>query len=61
MGKGLYDVEFLAAALLSTKTSWWRLLCAQVFGKRVESEDSDTKVIAHRYRGRLYVTGYIHR
>jgi hypothetical protein len=49
----------LRAAINTIRAPWWKVRLAQVFGTRIEAEDSGHKVVMHRWRGVVYLTDFI--
>lgn len=55
---GLFDVEFLAAAMMTAHVSRWTVFKARLFGERRVPSGPDGTVVAYKWRGRLYMTHY---
>ncbi len=56
MMTGPWSLPFLGSALNTAKAALWTIWCARLFGRKVVSEDDNTRVIAYWWRGKLYLT-----
>lgn len=55
----IWGEEFLAIANFSMEASEEELLMARLYGEKSVHEDGEgNHVICHRYKGKLYMTGY---
>jgi hypothetical protein len=51
-----FDPMFPAAALRTLQASRWAVWMARMFGEKVIGEDGEYRVVAYRWRGKLYLT-----